>query len=346
MNLRIDENTVAVCMATYNGAAYLKEQIESILAQTYSNFVLFIRDDGSKDETLQILKEYRENYPERIELIESASNGKKGSKHNFAAILSYVKAEYDFRYFMFSDQDDKWLPEKIEKSMKAMKRSEIDTDAGKNTSEKTVCPAEENDKSGIKDNYSCKPILIHTDLRVVDENLNTLGESFIRYRALNPETKDLSHLLVQNNATGCTMLWNKALNDLICMEDDRVAMHDWWFVLAACCFGEIIFVNEATVLYRQHGDNVVGATKVNTPGFIVKRLSGSNHVKDTLHMSVTQAGAFADYYRDRLSDDQIKILVKFADLYNHNKIVRVSTILKGKYLKQGAVQIIGELMFI
>ena len=318
-------------MATYNGAAYLKEQIESILAQTYSNFVLFIRDDGSTDETVQILKEYRENYPERIELIESASNGKKGSKHNFAAILSYVKAEYDFRYFMFSDQDDKWLSDKIEKSMKAMKNSENDAD----------------NKAGIKDyNYSCKPVLIHTDLRVVDENLNTLGESFIRYRALNPETKDLSHLLVQNNATGCTMLWNKALNDLICMEDDRVAMHDWWFVLAACCFGEIIFVNEATVLYRQHGDNVVGATKVNTPGFIVKRLSGSNHVKDTLHMSVTQAGAFADYYRDRLSDEQTKILVKFADLYNHNKIVRVSTVLKGKYLKQGVVQIIGELMFI
>ena len=300
-------------MATYNGAAYLKEQIESILAQTYSNFVLFIRDDGSTDETVQILKEYRENYPERIELIESASNGKKGSKHNFAAILSYVKAEYDFRYFMFSDQDDKWLSDKIEKSMKAMKNSENDAD----------------NKAGIK-----------------DYNLNTLGESFIRYRALNPETKDLSHLLVQNNATGCTMLWNKALNDLICMEDDRVAMHDWWFVLAACCFGEIIFVNEATVLYRQHGDNVVGATKVNTPGFIVKRLSGSNHVKDTLHMSVTQAGAFADYYRDRLSDEQTKILVKYADLYNHNKIVRVSTVLKGKYLKQGVVQIIGELMFI
>ena len=317
MSFQIDNNTVAVCMATYNGKKYLPEQIDSILNQTYTNSILFIRDDDSTDGTVDVLREYRNKNPERIILLENYSNGIKGAKNNFALLLKYIKENYSFQYFMFSDQDDVWLPNKIEKTMLEMKKCN-----------------------------NSVPVLIHTDLRVVDEDLQTLGDSFIKYRALNPEVKDLNHLLAQNNATGCTMLWNKALNDLISMEDERVVMHDWWFVLTACCFGEIVFLNESTILYRQHGGNVVGATKVNTPSFIFMRLMGNNHVRDTLQKSVLQAGVFAEYYRDKLDEKQIETLEKFADLYRHNKIVRVFTILKGKYLKQGIVQVIGELMFI
>lgn len=318
MSIQIDDNTVAICMATYNGKKYLAEQIDSILKQTYTNRILFIRDDGSSDGTMELLREYREQYPDRIVLIENYSNGKNGAKNNFALILKYLKENYDFRYFMFSDQDDVWLPDKIEKTMRAMKEGE--------------------------NNHI--PSIVHTDLRVVDENLQILGESFIKYRALNPQVKDLSHLLAQNNATGCTMLWNKELNELISIDDDRVVMHDWWFILAACCFGQIIFLNDSTILYRQHGNNVVGATRVNTLSFIIKRLSGNNHVKDTLQKSVLQAESFLDFYYDDLNEDMIHILEKYAGLYGHNKIVRVFTVLKGKYLKQGVVQIIGELMFI
>ena len=317
--MKISENTVAICLATYNGEKYLSEQINSLLNQTYEDWCLFIRDDHSNDNTLEIIQEYVDKYPEKIFNIADAKIQGGRSKKNFAAIWRWVTDNYSFNYYMFCDQDDFWLPEKIQNSIECIKECE---------------------------KQSSGPILIHTDLKVVDQNLNILGDSFFEYRALNPETKDLRHLLVQNNITGCTMMWNRELNKLLDLSDERVAMHDWWIALTASCFGKIEYVKEPTILYRQHGENVVGATKVNTLSFIIKRLTGGAHVKETLIMSVVQAQAFLAYYCKKLETEQIKILRVFSELLNHNKIVKVMIILKEKYLKQGIIQIIGELLFI
>lgn len=317
--MHIDNNTVAICMATYNGEAFLSEQIDSIIKQSYTNWVLFIRDDNSADSTRTVIDGYVADYPEKIVLINDPDLVGGSSKKNFAAILEWVNKNRDFNYFMFSDQDDYWLPDKVEKSLGRLKTIEEQTHG---------------------------PVLVHTDLMVVDSELKVLGDSFFEYRALDPNVKDINHLLVQNNVTGCTMIWNKALNDLLSLNNDNVAMHDWWITLVACCFGTIECLEEPTIMYRQHGRNVVGATRVNTPAFIINRLKGNNHVKDTLRQSVDQAKSFVAYYGDELETNQRKTVEKFSDLYRHNKLKRVSTIVKGKYLKQGIVQIIGELMFI
>lgn len=314
----INNLTVAICMATYNGEKYLPEQIDSILRQSYQNFMLFIRDDCSTDKTLEILKSYQKKYSDKIIVI-SDNSICKSAKKNFASILEWVNVHYDFHYFMFSDQDDIWLENKIEKTLSEMLKQE---------------------KKEIK------PYLIHTDLRVVDQNLNTLGNSFFSYRALNYEKKDTRHLLVQNNITGCTMLWNKAFNDLIDIKDENVAMHDWWMAVVASMKGEIICVPEATILYRQHEDNVVGATKVNTLSFIVKRLSGGAHIKETFQIAFKQANAILEKYRDQLTIDQIQDLEKFIQIQNSNKIKKIMTIIKQGYTKQGIIQIIGEIIFI
>lgn len=315
----IDKDTVAICMATYNGEKYIEEQIDSILRQTYANWVLFVRDDHSCDGTAEKLETYALAHKDKILLLEDASLTGGSAKRNFADILSWVKKHYDFRYFMFADQDDIWLDSKIEKSLQLMQQYEADDRI---------------------------PLLVHTDLRVVDENLTVLGESFFAYRALNPDVTDLRHLLIQNNVTGCTMLWNKALNDLVNLQDDSVAMHDWWIALTASAFGRILCLREATILYRQHGNNVVGATRVNSPGFILKRLAGHNHVRDTLRMSVSQAGAFLHDFEDQLNPEQARILGIFSDLYSHNKLTRLITICRESFWKQGLVQVIGEMLFI
>lgn len=317
--MNVSQNTVAICLATYNGEKYLSKQINSLLDQTFSDWCLFIRDDHSRDKTREIIKAYTDKYPEKIFNIEDEKIKGGSSKKNFAAIWKWVTENYSFNYFMFCDQDDFWLPEKIQKSFEYIKEHE---------------------------KQKCGPILVHTDLKVVDQNLNVLGNSFFEYRALNPEIKDLRHLLVQNNITGCTMMWNGELNRLLDLSDERVAMHDWWIALTASCFGRIECVKESTILYRQHGDNVVGATKVNTLSFIIKRLTGGAHVKETLIMSVIQAQAFLDYYSEKLGPEQKEIFRVFSELLNYNKIVKIWTVLKGKYLKQGIIQIIGELMFI
>lgn len=113
---------------------------------------------------------------------------------------------------MFADLDDVWLEDKVEKSMNVMLEAETDNN---------------------------QPFFVHADLVVVDQNWNVLVESFFQYRTLDPEVQDLRHLLIQNNVTGCTMLWNKKLNDLLNLEDDAIAMCDWWIALTTCVFWKI-----------------------------------------------------------------------------------------------------------
>lgn len=317
--MNITENTVAICMATYNGEKFIKEQIESICLQSYTDWVLFIRDDRSQDGTHKILRQYEKELNGKIVLIEDDQIQGGSSKKNFAAILNWVNKHYKFMYYMLSDQDDYWLPQKVEKSVNKVKKAE--------------------------QRYN-GPILVHTDLKVVDWQLNTLGESFIKYRALNPDVKDINHLLVQNNITGCTMCWNEALNKILDLSDDAVAMHDWWTALTASCFGRIEYLKEPTILYRQHDNNVVGATKVNSISFILNRLSGNSYVKKTLNMSIEQANAFVKHYNKKLSNEQRLEISRFAHLDKKNKISKIFTIFRHGYLKQGIIQIIGEAMFI
>lgn len=314
----INDETVAICMATYNGEHYLKQQIDSILKQTCKNWVLFIRDDGSADKTTDILQQYAAA-EKRITLISEPRLTGGSAQQNFAVILKWVSQRYSFRYFMFADQDDVWLDTKIEKSLRLMKEQET---------------------------VSSMPILVHTDLSVVDQNLSVLGESFFTYRSLDPQVKDLPHLLVQNNVTGCTMLWNRALNDLLDLSDPGIAMHDWWIALTACSFGKILCLEEPTLLYRQHGNNVVGATRVNSVGFVLKRLRGYRQVQAKLKMSVAQAHAFLMYYEKLLTREQHRILLQFSDLYSRGKLGRILTVCREGFLKQGLIQILGQLLLI
>ena len=130
---------IDVLLATYNGEKYLKEQIDSILNQTYQNIHLIISDDCSKDETQKILKEYKEK-DDRITVYIQEQN--LGYIKNFEFLLEKVESDY----YMLSDQDDVWLPEKIEKSMQTLKEKNAD--------------------------------LVFGDLEVVDENLKTIYPSF------------------------------------------------------------------------------------------------------------------------------------------------------------------------
>ena len=142
------------------------------------------------------------------------------------------------------------------------------------------------------------------------------------------------------------MMWNRALNEIVQLNDERIVIHDWWFALAASAFGKIAFLDEATILYRQHEKNVIGAVNVNTLSFIIKRLFGGNYVRRTFVKSVRQAKAFAECYKGKLTDNQYDLVQTYAKLYDHGKIKRIEIAIKNKFLKQGVVQIIGEILFI
>lgn len=312
------KDTIAILMASYNGERYIKEQIESIINQDFSDWHLFISDDGSTDNTLSLEKSYQEKFPQKITVVENMTK-KHGSKYNFFNLVNIVLNE-KYNYFMFSDQDDVWKKNKVSDTFNLMKQAKNNTSV---------------------------PILVHTDLEVVDENLNTLGNSFIKYRALDPRYKDINHLLIQNNVTGCTMMVNRPLLvKALQFEDiDKIAMHDWWFALVASIYGEIYFLNESTIKYRQHGGNVVGATNVNSLAFIIKRVVGKDHVKDTITMSIRQAQQLLISYND-ISQEKKELISRFVDIKRLNKLERIKFVIKSKILKQGIIQICGELLFV
>lgn len=225
---------VAILMATYNGEKYICEQIDSILAQTYKDWRLYIHDDGSKDGTKEILTQYATKYPDQISVMEYSSQG--GALQNFMSLLDKVEAPY----YMFSDQDDVWLPNKVEIEYARMKEAESHEGA--------------------------KPILVFTDLVVVDVNKNVINPSFWEYEGIYPKfVKRFSDLAALNIVTGCTMLFNHKAKEILGKSYGKAMMHDAWIAMhVIACGGTLCEVDTATMLYRQHGDNTLGARDAST----------------------------------------------------------------------------------
>jgi glycosyltransferase involved in cell wall biosynthesis len=307
---------VDILMATYNGSKFIKEQINSIINQTYKDWVLYIRDDGSKDDTVEIIKEYEKNYRGKIIVVKDEKSG-LGAKLNFAELLKYSKSQY----CMFCDQDDVWLEDKIQLSLDKMKESEA--------------------KYGVD-----KPLLIHTDLKVVDGNLDIIDESFWKYQNLDANLTSLRSLLVQNNITGCTMFMNKTLVDLSKNIPSDCIMHDWWIGLLASAFGHIDIVNKQTMLYRQHGRNEVGAHNYHSVGFITSKLKNIEKINKSINNGIIQAKAFYEMYRDGLSEFDRKVVMEFSTLKDKSLVKRKMSVINNKFYKSGAIRTISYILFV
>lgn len=302
---------VEILLSTYNGAKFLKDFIESLYSQTYKDWKLTVRDDGSIDETPKILEEIRVKDPERIKIIED-NLGNLGACKSFLTLL--MKAEAD--YIMFADQDDIWLSDKIEKTLKKMLL--VEGKYGKNT-----------------------PILIHTDLKVVDENLKTLSESFWKYQGQNPEYKSLNYLLVQNNVTGCTIMINKALKNLIVKVPERAIMHDWWLALVASAFGVIEYISEPTILYRQHQSQNTGARKYSVKYFFERFIKTPEEAFNAVQKTFAQAQEFLKIYESKLTPSQKEMLLNYINLPYLKTSERIKEIRRWKLFKQGFLRNIG-----
>lgn len=222
------KKTIDVLMATYNGEKYLKEQIESILNQTYDNIRLVISDDCSKDGTKDILKQYEKD--SRIEIHYHEKN--QGYIKNFEYLLKQVKNEI----YMLSDQDDVWMPEKIEKSYEVL----------------------------IKNNAD----LVFGDLEVVNENLETIYPSFNKFmlleRKINKYIGSYKVNYLYNCVTGCTVMskakWIEKI--LPIPTDSKYLIHDHWIGLIIALDGKMAYIPEKYIKYRQHGNNQVGTEKI------------------------------------------------------------------------------------
>ncbi len=222
---------LSILLPTYNGRRYLPELLKSLLAQTYPDVAIRVHDDGSTDDTYSFLRSWAAGRSN----VHLTHGENRGVARSFFRLLGESDAESE--YFAFCDQDDVWLPDKLERAVKAIRHQ----------------PADE-------------PVMYCSRIELVDMNLRHLAYSRVLRRM------GFANALVENVATGCTMVLNRGARDLVCQRlPQRAVMHDWWCYMVLSAFGRVIYDERPSVKYRQHGNNVFGAAS-SRAGLFKRRL--------------------------------------------------------------------------
>lgn len=305
---------VSVLLASFNGEKYIREQLDSVLNQTFGDLTVVVSDDLSADGTPAIIREYEERYPKRVKSLENKE--KSGSaQNNFFRLLAAVPDEY----VMLCDQDDVWLPDKVEVTLSEMKRMEGDYGAD-------------------------IPLLVHGDLSVTDRKGLILHKSMAEYQKIAVHDNRFSHYLVENNITGNTVMVNKAFHRFLAHSPEECAMHDWWLGLLASCFGRISYIDRPLVLYRQHGSNEVGS-KSGMEQY-VNRQKNRDKVRENYRKMFGQAELFLKLYGREMSRDQRETLEHFISLPEKNRAEKIYTIWKYRLLKSTHMRTLGQMLSI
>ena len=297
----MSEPFIDILMATYNGERFVGEQIDSIQRQTWKKWRLLVSDDCSVDGTLDVVRRYAAG-DDRIRIIsENVKHG--GAKENFFALMGYSDAPY----CMFCDQDDVWLPEKVEKTLNIVKRLE----------------AESPDS----------PVLVFTDMKVVDGELNVVDGSFERFSAIDPARTAFPQVVAQSLGAGCTMMGNATVRDaaLRIEKVDDVIMHDWWVSLIAAAFGSIGYLDEPTSMYRQHGMNEIGALEYSP----VRRASHFDEMRESVAATLKQARVFRSCYGELMDRHQLKAIDEFLAAGNAKGVHAVLHLVRSGCWKKG-----------
>ena len=366
--------SVNVILCSRNGEKYLRAQIESILKQTEHSVRLLLSDDASTDGTQEIEREYAEKYPERVRVRFRTVPSGGAARHFFLALQHYAGETVretvretgketgdsslspgNSQYYMFADQDDIWHPDKVEKTLAAMKKAE-------------EASAQE----------AGSPVLVHCDMRVVDEEGHEIAPSYVKYQQMSPERCGLNQLLVQNNVTGGALMMNEALVQLILSRPlpKHAVMHDHWIALTAAAFGKVVFLDEALYDYRQHGTNVLGAAKGSCVREVLDRLGlfrkdgktkkeMDRHSASVYEALFRQASEFGRLYETPagtkncpaadgqnfsaaetvLSPEQRKMLLAFVSLRKMNRAQKTAAILKYGFTFNRLHRTAGECLF-
>lgn len=220
---------VHVVCSLFHPGPLLDAQLESILAQSHSDLRVWLRDDAGDAATARVTEAWHRR-DARIEPVPD-TGGRVGTRESYGRLIRHA-LDHDAGWIALADQDDEWAPTHLADSLASAARVHD--------------PAE--------------PILVHGDLELIDARGRPLAPSFFAHQRIRHERRDaLKVLVVQNFVTGCASVLNRPLAELACPIPAAAIMHDWWLALCAASAGHLVAREHATVRYRQHDHNQIGA---------------------------------------------------------------------------------------
>ena len=313
---------IEILLACYNGEKYIYEQINSILAQSFQDFKILIRDDSSTDDTFKIICDFENKYPDKIKIIRDNVTCKSPGS-NFFELLKHAQADY----IMFCDRDDFWLPDKIKITFDEMQK--LENLHGKNT-----------------------PILVYGDAELVDQNLKNPMGIFCGKHYTN-----FNKLLMRYCITGCLMMINKILYENLGDYKSEMGLHDRWIGLYASAFGIIKHVPVKLMLYRQHAHNVTSglnndvSSQRRLKNFIGSPLKKIKDYKNYSLNGLKAAELFKSMYAEKLKNypEIEKYLNNFIWLYSKKckfKLVRIFMLIKYGYIYRDFITAVKQIICI
>jgi glycosyltransferase involved in cell wall biosynthesis len=309
------EFKIDILLPTYNGAEYLGELLESIATQDIDEWRLIIRDDGSEDGSVSIINNFVSEYSDRAIILPDTT-----VRLGVVASYEYLLTKSSLKYVAFCDQDDVWMPDKLRKLRDCMVLLE-------------------------KEYGSDTPFLVHSDLRVVNESLEVIADSFWKYQKLNPERmQSLHRLLLQNCVTGCAALVNRSLVERALPIPDNSIMHDWWLALIAISCGKVKQIDIQTVKYRQHSRNDTGAKKWGFKHVIDGVFRNRRLYINSINKTRKQAEALL--LSGKLGYEQSKIVSQYIDMFKLGWFSRRLKVIRMGFLKYGFIRNIALMIWL
>lgn len=274
---------IHIACSARNAGPWIDAMLKGLEAQTHGDWELWIRDDGSTDDTRAKIETWRAREPRITNVLRGASA--LGHVQAYADVLGRLPSSA--QVVATVDADDVWMPEHLEGALTALE-----------SAHKT----------------SPGPVLVYSDLQVVDEQLRVISPSFWAHEGIDPERNGLPSLAIQNVATSPTLLFNAELLAELRSFPTSALNQDWWMALVAAATGRLVVVREATVLYRQHAGNVTGARRRSAwsraPGAWARRA----RVASDLDGVARQARELVSRFGKRMSPDDRRALEGLASI--------------------------------
>jgi glycosyltransferase involved in cell wall biosynthesis len=312
-----------VLLPCYNAAAWIDKVVENLLTLQGPTWRLIARDDGSTDNTLDLLKKWRDALGPRVLLLDDTSPRNLGWEGNYNALLAASTAPW----VLMADPDDVWLPNRVEVTLSALRTAELSVGVG-------------------------TPVAVCTDAIVVDGTLSMMAPSYWQWSRTRPLAQPrISRQAMDSVALGSTMALNRALIEKALPLKAGAAGPDWWLALVAVAFGRFVAVPEATIQYRRHGGNSTqDPFSVTLAGALSRYANAPASLRNRLNFLIDQAARQAQEFLDRFGDElhreDVDRLRGLADLSKMGPMKRRATIITRGLWFNSPMKNVGLLLFV